>query len=282
MRLTEFLRPGSVAEAHRMMQELGPAGLVLAGGTALNFMRDETPKVVVDITRLGLSFIRQEGEFFAVGATTPLVDLQRFRAPGWELHEICRRIATQQIRNLSTIGGNVCRVFPWADTPVALLAMDARFVVQSDREVVLGAYEFFEHQPAQRFSNGDILTSIRVPLLLPGQGMGTVKVVRTAAAFSMATVVAFLQLDGNRISRARVAAGSAIPFPRRLPSVEQALTGAEASVESFREAAKKAGFDAPWRGREGMSPEYSLHLAEVTIVDALELAASSAHRRARS
>ena len=46
------------------------------------------------------------------------------------------------------------------------------------------------------------------------------------------------------------------------------------------QALAKAGAAAPWRGREGMSPEYSRHLAEVTILDALERAASFARERA--
>ena len=46
----------------------------------------------------------------------------------------------------------------------------------------------------------------------------------------------------------------------------------------FLEAAAKA--DVPWRGKEGMSAEYSKHLAEVSIADALALAAQHAQERA--
>ena len=44
------------------------------------------------------------------------------------------------------------------------------------------------------------------------------------------------------------------------------------------EAASKA--DAPWRGKEGMTAEYSKHLAEVSIADALSAAARHALERA--
>ena len=110
MKLCEFIRPASLAAARDNLRELGPKGMILAGGTALHFMQDHTPVTAVDVTRLGLSFIKPEGDFYAIGATTPLADIQRYRAPRWAMHEICRRISTHQIRNVSTLGGNICRV----------------------------------------------------------------------------------------------------------------------------------------------------------------------------
>ena len=279
MKLCEFIRPASLAAARDNLRELGPKGMILAGGTALHFMQDHTPVTAVDITRLGLSFIKQEGDFYNIGATTPLADIQRYRAPRWAMHEICRRISTHQIRNISTLGGNICRVFPWADLPVVLLAMDARMVIYSDKEEEFAADEYFKTQPAKRFLDGNILTSVKVPALQAHHGFGSMKVVRTQASFAIVTIATRLELDGQTIKAARVAAGSAIPFPRRLPSVEAALTGREACTKVFQEAAAKAGGDAIWRGREGMSPDYSRHLAEVTILDALERAAAFARGR---
>ena len=279
MKLCVFIRPASLAAARDNLRELGPKGMILAGGTALHFMQDHTPVTAVDITRLGLSYIKQEGNFYNIGATTPLADIQRYRAPRWALHEICRRISTHQIRNVSTLGGNICRVFPWADLPVVLLAMDARMVVYSGKDEEFGADEYFKTQPAKRFLDGNILTAVKVPALMAHHGFGSIKVVRTQASFALVTAAAFLELDGATIKSARIAAGSAIPFPRRLPSVEAALVGREAVAAVFQEAAKKAGHDAPWRGREGMSPDYSRHLAEVSISDALERAATFARGR---
>lgn len=279
MKLCEFIRPASLSAARDNLRELGPRGMILAGGTALHFMQDHTPVTAVDITRLGLSYIKQEGDFYDIGATTPLADIQRYRAPRWALHEICRRISTHQIRNVSTLGGNICRVFPWADLPVVLLAMDARMVIYTGQNEELPADEYFKTQPAKRFLDGNILTSVKVPALMAHHGFGSIKVVRTQASFALVTAAAFLELDGATIKSARIAAGSAIPFPRRLPSVEAALVGREAGATVFQEAAAKAGLDAPWRGREGMTPEYSRHLAEVTLFDALERAATFARGR---
>ncbi|HOW89352.1 MAG TPA: FAD binding domain-containing protein, partial [Elusimicrobiales bacterium] len=236
MKLREFVRPSTLKEARAVLRELGPKGMPLAGGTALHFMRGRTPVTAVDITRLGLSYIRREGDFFEIGAATPLADIQRRRGPRWAMHEICRRISTHQIRNVSTIGGNICRVFPWADLPVVLLAMNARMLVYTGgkKRAEVPADDFFASQPAGRFAGGDILAAVRIPVLKAHHGFGSVKASRTAAAFSLVTVAALLELEGGRIASARVAAGSAIPFPKRLRSVEAALAGREPSAETFR------------------------------------------------
>ncbi|HAT71257.1 MAG TPA: hypothetical protein DCS63_00385, partial [Elusimicrobia bacterium] len=260
-------------------RKLGPKGMPLAGGTALHFMPGKTPVSAVDLTRLGLSYIRQKGNFFEIGAATPLSDIQRYRGPRWAMHEICRRISTHQIRNVSTIGGNIARVFPWADLPVVLLAMNARMVIYSGKLKEMDADEYFSSQPARLFRTGDLLSAVKIPVLKAQHGFGSVKAARNAAAFSMVTIAALLELKDGRISAARVAAGSAIPFPKRLRSVEAALAGKEPSPETFRAAAALAGADAKWCKQEGMSAEYIANLAEVSIVDALERGAEFARGR---
>jgi carbon-monoxide dehydrogenase medium subunit len=279
MKLSAFIRPASLSQARAALRKLGPKGMALAGGTGLHFMSGKTTVTAVDLTGLGLSYIRRKGGFFTIGAATPLADIQRYRGPRWAMHEICRRISTHQIRNVSTIGGNICRVFPWADLPVVLLAMNARMLIYSGREKEMGADEYFASQPARLFSGGDLLTAVRIPVLKAHHGFGSVKATRTAAAFSLVTVAALLQLKNGRITSARVAAGGGIPFPKRLRSVEAALTGREAEPCVFREAAALAGADAKWCRQEGMSAEYIHDLAEVSLMDALGRAADFARGR---
>ena len=279
MKLCEFIRPASLKEARAALRKLGPKGMPLAGGTALHFLDNKASVSVVDITRLGLSYIRQKGAFFEIGATTPLADIQRYRGPRWAMHEICRRISTHQIRNISTIGGNIARVFPWADLPVVLLAMGARMVIYSGKNKEIPADEYFASQPARLFRGGDILAAVKIPVLKAHHGFGSVKASRNAAAFSLVTVAALLELRNGLIHSARVAVGSGIPFPKRLPSVEAALIGKPPSADAFRAAAALAGNDAKWYPQESLSAAYIGNLAEVSLVDALERAAEFARGR---
>jgi CO/xanthine dehydrogenase FAD-binding subunit len=159
--------------------------------------------------------------------------------------------------------------------------MDAAMLVYNGKAKLqeVPADEFFASQPARRFSGGDLLAAVRIPVLKAHHGFGSVKAARNAAAFSMVTIAALLELKDGQIAAARVAAGSAIPFPKRLRSVESALVGKAPSAEVFRAAAALAGADAKWCKQEGMSAEYISGLAEVSIVDALERAAEFARGR---
>jgi CO/xanthine dehydrogenase FAD-binding subunit len=159
MKLCEFIRPASLAAARDNLRELGPKGMILAGGTALHFMQDHTPVTAVDITRLGLSFIKPEGDFYNIGATTPLADIQRYRAPRWAMHEICRRISTHQIRTCPPSAATSAACFP-GRPPVVLLAMDARMAIYSGKEQEFGADEYSPPCPPS-VSDGNILTSSR-------------------------------------------------------------------------------------------------------------------------
>ncbi len=284
MRLKDFVRPGSLEEAHGVLEELGKDGMVLAGGTALHFMQGGDSVTAVDITRLGLNYIREEdgGATYRIGATTPIADIQRYRAPRWALHEICRRMATHQIRNISTIGGNIGRVFPWADLPVVLLAMGAKVVTyDGGDEQETSADEFFKDQPARRLAGtGKLIVAVKVPALAAHHGFGSVKVVRTSAAFSMSTVAVWLGLDGDKVGSARVAVGASVGFPQRLPEVEAALVGRSVDDSVLDEVARVTEGAAAWRGMEGMSPEYVRHLTGVTARDATERAMRFARERA--
>ncbi len=269
MKFRDFLIPGGLEEARAMLRELGAAAMPLAGGTGLYFLAPQPEKTVVDITRIGLDRIERTGNAFRIGATAPVASLQDFRERGWVLHPVASRLATQQIRNVSTLGGNIARVFPWADFPVALLALGASVTVLGDGEKSYDADEFFKSQPARLFKGGEILTAVTVPVLEGPTGFGYHKEVITSSGFSMMTAAARLTLDGGVVKDARIAAGAAISFPRRLPEVEEKLRGEKAGEEAFERAVGEVGAAMTWKGKEGASDEYAAHLAGVVLRDVL-------------
>ena len=271
MKLREFIIPDDLRSARSALKKLGGEGLAMAGGTSLHFMGDNV-KTAVDISRLGLSGIKKKNGAFLIGATSTLDELAKFKAPGWALGLAARRTSTQQIRNISTLGGNIVRVFPWADFPVALLALDATMHIAGKKERAVKADEFFEAQPARLFKAGDLLLRVETPALKKGQGFGYVKQSRVEAAFSMMTAAALLTVKGGRLQEVRVAVGAGVPFPRRLEGVEAALKGQPADAALFERAVEEGAAGVSWKGKEGMSDEYAAHLACVTIVDALAAA----------
>ncbi len=276
MKIADFATPATADEARRLLKELGPRGLPVAGATSLLFLRGDQPVTAVDLSRCGLSGIAAIPGGFAIGATTPIADLQDYRAPGWVLHQVADAFVTQQIRHQSTLGGNVARVFPWSDFAVALAALDATFVIEGEAVRRIGAEEYFKGQPARLFQPGDLLTSIEVPAAMPGVGFGYHKQKRTTADYSQATAAAWLELAGGTVRAARVALGASVPMPGRLREMEAAVVGSPASGGALRE--KVAGALAGLRTATvaGMSREYTAHLSGVVVGDVLEQAVRAA------
>jgi CO/xanthine dehydrogenase FAD-binding subunit len=276
MRIVDFRIPLRTEEAQRVLAELGPRGLPLAGGTSVEFVPGKDERVAVDITRLGLGGIRAESANFCVGATTRIAELQDYHAPGWVLDGVAPHLASQQIRNMSTLGGNIARVFPWADFPVALLALDAQMVIGGGADRVLPADGFFEAQPARLFAPGELLKEVRITALGPGEGFAYRKEKRTAAGFSLATVAVRLALQGRHIGSARIAAGSCIPFPRRLVTAERALAGCRPREAEVGEAVSAGLAGVKFMENAGLSETYVEHLTRVLLRDAILEAAQRA------
>lgn len=277
MRFSDFRTRGGFDEVRAALKELGAAGMPLAGGTSLVFTPGKDEKVAVDINRAGLSGIARENGSFRIGATTRIAALQAFRGDGWVLDRVAVDLASQQIRNMSTIGGNICRVFPWSDFPVALLALNAAMTIAGDSERVLGADEFFAEQPARLFRPGELLAAVKVPALAAGQGFGYRKQKQAAMGFSLLTAAAWIAMDGAIVRDVRVAVGAGVPFPSRVPAVEDHLKKMRRVGEVvFAEAAQSGLAGLTFKGGSGMSDEYIGNLAAVLVRDALTEALAAA------
>lgn len=276
MNYIDFKSPTRLDEARAILKELGDTASPVAGSTLHVFLRDESPKVAVDILRLGLNGIRLVDGVYHVGATTTVTDMLEHEQQGWVLDRVATAFVTQPIRNMATMGGSIVRVFPWSDLPIALLAMKAQMVITGDEERVMDADAFFASQPFHHFQPGDLLTSVRVPALAAGEGFGYFKERRTTTDYSRCTIAAWLALESGKIAEARIAVGAAVPIPCRMKAAEQALIGARPGPAAFEQAVE-AGLDTlRWKGLHGISDAYAKHLASILIVDALKQAHSEA------
>ena len=118
MRLPRYrsLAPRALVDAAAALSDGGPDIAVLAGGTDLipNMKRrQQTPATVVGLR--GIGSLRQRTGYaasgFVIGALTRLSEIENDRAIGaaWPaLSHAAASIATPPIRNLGTIGGNLC------------------------------------------------------------------------------------------------------------------------------------------------------------------------------
>ncbi len=118
MRLPRFryLGPRSIEEAARALADAGPEAALLAGGTDLvpNMKRrQQTPATVIGLRGVA-ALLESSGDprrGLSLGAMTRLVDLERngALAAAWPALRLAASVvATPPLRNVATIGGNLC------------------------------------------------------------------------------------------------------------------------------------------------------------------------------
>jgi xanthine dehydrogenase YagS FAD-binding subunit len=112
----ELFQPTDVETALELLERHGAEGWKLAGGyDSMDWLknRNKGPRAVIDLDRLDeLKGIRELGDGVEVGALTTLTEVEthplvqeRFGL----LSHAARRVASPQIRNAGTLGGNLCQ-----------------------------------------------------------------------------------------------------------------------------------------------------------------------------
>jgi 4-hydroxybenzoyl-CoA reductase subunit beta len=113
--LFEFRSPRTIAEAARILDGEGNNAMALAGGTDLlpNMKRrQQVPRTLMSLRNVaGLREIQMDDSGARLGACLTLADIsedERFRNGLSALWQAAAQVATPQIRNMATLGGNIC------------------------------------------------------------------------------------------------------------------------------------------------------------------------------
>jgi carbon-monoxide dehydrogenase medium subunit len=265
-----YARPDTVAEALEALASSDGAAPLAGGQSLVNVLKHRVASVelLVDISRLEelRQISRGSDGSLEIGACVTYDELDRseeIRSSHPLLSEVAAHIEDQQIRDKGTIGGNCCLSDPTNNLPPLLVALDATMVIESAsgrREVP--AADFFHGYFATAVGEGELLRSITVPALAgdAGAGYSTVAVGTDSKAIARAAAV----VRGNgTIQEARVVLACVSPAPMRHSGMEEALRGAEASVDAVKAAAERIGDDLEPLGDAHGSAEYRRAMARV-------------------
>jgi carbon-monoxide dehydrogenase medium subunit len=190
------------------------------------------------------------------------------------LAEVASHIEDQQIRNRGTIGGNCCLSDPTNNLPPLLVALDAKMNIRSARgSRKVSALEFFKGYFLTALEPGELLTSIAIPPLLPGVGVGYASI--SVAADSKAIVRAAARVKMEKvIEEAWVVLARVTSVPMRHHPMEEALRGAPPTEESIRSAAEAIGSDVEPIDDSHGSSDYRRSMARVVarraVIEAVE------------
>ncbi len=230
--IEHFYQPTSVREALLLLRKVGKHGRIVAGATDLVTQADRSTRFLVDITRLGLDYVRGNGRGCVIGATTTMAALERSpiirSLAGGILAKAASTCGSIQNRNMATVGGNLANASPAADTAAVLLALDAQVVVASSgRQRKIALTEFYK-APHKTVLKGELLKEVVIPALPGGGHLGWSfqKLGRTETDISLVNVAAGLQIDPRgRIKWASLALGAVGPTPLRARNSEALLLG---------------------------------------------------------
>jgi CO/xanthine dehydrogenase FAD-binding subunit len=279
-------RATSVDHALALLTEHGHDAKPLAGGQslipAMNF-RLARPGVLVDLNGItGLTGIDvQSGGVLRCGAMTRQRALERnatiaARAP--LLAEALPFVAHAAIRTRGTVGGSVAHGDPAAEIPAVLVALDARYLLQSSGgERWLAADAFMTGLFTTALEPGELLAAIEIPPMAPRTGWAFLEMARRHGDFALAGVACTLTVgDSGVCEGARIAVFGVGEGPVLCTRAAAVLTGAAAGPEVFREAAAAVAADVDPPSDIHASAAYRRSLIEVLTRRALGRAAERA------
>jgi xanthine dehydrogenase YagS FAD-binding subunit len=292
----QLFQPSSIADAQKLLEQHGPDAWVMAGGLdSFDWLKDriKKPKALVDLSGIEeLRGVRTTADGIEIGAMTTLTEVVHdpiVKQKYGLLAQAAELVASPQIRNQGTLGGNVsqdtrCWYYRagwpcyraggnicYADTPVgrnrehailhaercvavnpsdsapALIALDAKFVIQTPKgQRVVDAEDYFlgpdidiTHMNILR--PGYLLTAIRIPSTWAGAQFYFEKVRdRNVWDFPLLNVASAMMLSGDTIQNVRIAVNAAAARPLRLRAVEDSVRGKPRSAATGEMAGRVA------------------------------------------
>ncbi len=278
MRLAELKKvsyPETVAEAIRILADGQDRAMPLSGGVSFVFAPLKSVEELVSLSRLPLSYVREEKGGLRIGATTPVADLAASPAAGKYgdgiLKQVARRIGSTLNRNLITVGGNLVQPFIWSDLPTVALAFSASMVIQGPKgRRTLKAEKFFSRMPKQILKEGELVVEVVFPPLEKNSRTALEQFSLTEVDFAYLKTVVRLTRSGKKCLDLAIVIGSATILPQRMEEAEEVIRGKTASQILVNETSEVAAEELKVKRDIRCSEGYKRDLARAQVRGILE------------
>jgi carbon-monoxide dehydrogenase medium subunit len=273
----EYYHPCKVTEAAEILAKYGEKARIIAGGTDLIATGPPGIECLVDIAGLGLDYIRKEKDGVKIGAGTPLHLIESSplltTEPYCIIAEAAGMIATPTVRNMATIGGNLCNASPAADLPPALMVLDAMAIITGTTGTrAMPLVYFFKDVNTTILSNGELLVEIHIPPMPTHSSATFHKLRHHQSSVDIAIVNAAARVDRADIHcrEARIAMGAVAATPIRASKAEGMLKGQYLDGELIQKIADSASEEAQPIDDIRASADYRKKMAALLVRRALE------------
>jgi carbon-monoxide dehydrogenase medium subunit len=278
MKKFDYLRPQTLEEALSLLNQHGKKAKLIAGGTDVIVMIKQkaiAPDVLISLQGIpGLDQMTYNGSL-SIGPMVTHRAIEKsevIRKYFSALADAADTLGSVQIRNVATIGGNICTAAPSADTATPLLVLGTQVKIKNlKEEKIIPIEEFFKGPGETVLKTGEMVKELLIPKLLPNTGSAYYKLQRRLALdLPILGVSVLLSLDKNRVTCSdmlrtaspistilhkmeedgiicrdvRIALGVAAPTPMRALKAEALLKGKKLSDELLEEVANTASQEA--------------------------------------
>ncbi len=278
MKKFDYLRPKTPEEALSLLNQHGKKAKLIAGGTdviVLIKQKAMMPEVLISLRGIpGLDQIRYDGSL-KIGTMVTHRDIEKsevIRKEFSALTDAADVLGSIQIRNVATIGGNICTAAPSADTATPLLVLGTQVKIKSLSEERTVPIEGFFTGPGETIlKKGEMVIELIIRKPLPNTGSAYWKLQRRLALdLPILGVSVLLSLDKGTVScsdmlcttspissilhtmekdeltckEIRIALGVAAPTPIRALKAENLMRGKKISDELLEEVANTASMEA--------------------------------------
>ncbi|MBU0723952.1 MAG: FAD binding domain-containing protein [Alphaproteobacteria bacterium] len=252
----DYNKPADLAAAlHALSGDAKP----IAGGQSLTPMlnlRLARPAALVDIRRQAdLLKISEAPDAIRYGAALPHAAFEDGAVPDGTngmMRHVAGGIAYRAVRNRGTIGGSIAHADPAADWISALLALDARVIVQGAKgETAWPLDRFMLGGFTTVLEAGDLITGVSVPRLSPSARWAYYKICRKTGEFAKA-IGAVVSDPDRGVFRIVCGAIEVTPILLEARSVEAALAEIDSRLADHAPAARQLYKTAMRRALEGL------------------------------
>ncbi len=273
-----YYKPKSLNEALKLLNELKEAK-VIAGGTDLivdiKTRRIKPPKNLIDISEISeLKYIEENENSIKIGAAATLQEILESKIINDNipvLAEAINNMGSWHLRNIATIGGNLCNASPAADTAPPLLILNANVKLRSiENERIIPLIKFFHGPRLTELKPNEIMTEIIIPKPPEKCGMKFLKLGRrNAHTLSIVAVATLVKVENDKFSDVRISLNAVAPTPIRAFKTERALIGMQVDIKTIENKVKRVAEEINPITDVRASAEYRREMSVILTRDAI-------------
>lgn len=227
----QFYTPCTTDELVQLRAE-HPQATILAGGTDVGLWVNKQFRELNPIIYLGdvaeLKTISNDGQYLQIGAGATLTNAYKALHEHYpQMDQMWERFASQPIRNIGTLGGNIANGSPIGDSMPALIVLGSKVVLRSlrgQREMLLE--DLYLDYMKKDMQVDEIVELIKVPLPTAGQQLRCYKLSKRYDSDISAVFTGMaITLQGDVVESVKIAFGGMAAIPKRATQCEQALQG---------------------------------------------------------